>query len=128
MRLDHALDRIAFYHDLMTADEFRKLALEIPGAIEQSHMEHPDFRLYGKIFASLGAPDENWGMVKLTPAQQSRFLKRAPEMFKLCNGAWGRRGCTNVQLEAAKKTVLKSAIAVAAGNMQAHAPKRKTTK
>ena len=51
----------------MTIDEFRKIALEIPTAVEQSHMNHPDFRVAGKIFASLGAPDENWGMVKLTP-------------------------------------------------------------
>src|SRR5262245_57216312 len=109
----------------MTADDFRKMALEIPGAVEQSHMEHPDFRLYGKVFASLGAPDDHWGMVKLTPTQQSAFLKQAPTMFKPCNGAWGRRGCTNVHLAAANKTVLRSAIAAAADNMQAHAPKRK---
>jgi len=109
----------------MTADDFRKMALEIPGAVEQSHMDHPDFRLYGKIFASLGAPDENWGMVKLTPAQQRAFLKQAPRMFKPCNGAWGRQGCTNVHLEAANKTVLRSAIAAAAENMQAKALKRK---
>ena len=72
----------------MTADDFRKMAQEIPGAVEQSHMDHPDFRLYGKIFASLGAPDDDWGMVKLTPAQQRAFLKQAPRMFKPCNGAW----------------------------------------
>jgi hypothetical protein len=54
----------------MTSDEFRKMALEIPKAIERTHMNHPDFRVTGKIFASLGVPDENWGMVKLTPEQQ----------------------------------------------------------
>lgn len=109
----------------MTAEEFRKMALEVPGAIEQSHMDHPDFRLYGKVFASLGAPDDDWGMVKLTPAQQSTFIKRAPGMFQPCNGAWGRRGCTNVHLEAVNRTALRSAIAAAAENMRVHAPKRK---
>jgi hypothetical protein len=109
----------------MTADEFRKMALKIPGAMEQSHMNHPDFRLYGKVFASLGAPDDDWGMVKLTPAQQSIFIKKAPKMFKPCSGAWGRSGCTNVHLEVANKTVLRSAIEAAAENMRVHAPKPK---
>ena len=55
----------------ITADEFRALALDIPGAVERSHMHHPDFRLDGKIFASLGAPSDEWGMVKLTPERLS---------------------------------------------------------
>jgi hypothetical protein len=62
----------------MTVGEFRKMALEIPTAVERSHMNHPDFRVAGKIFASLGAPDESWGMVKLTPEQQRAFIKKAP--------------------------------------------------
>jgi hypothetical protein len=110
----------------MTAEQFRKIALGIPEAIELSHMNHPDFRLYGKIFASLGAPDESWAMVKLTPAQQSSFLKKAPKAFKPCNGAWGRQGCTNVHLASASQTVLRAAISAAAKNMQPPAPKRKT--
>jgi hypothetical protein len=101
------------------------MALEIPGAVEQSHMDHPDFRLYGKVFASLGAPDESLGMVKLTPEQQSTLIEQAPRMFKPCNGAWGRQGCTNVHLEAASKTTLRSALSLAARNMESHAPKRK---
>ena len=48
----------------MTSDEFRKMALEIPTAVERSHMNHPDFRVAGKIFASLGVPDESWGMAE----------------------------------------------------------------
>jgi hypothetical protein len=109
----------------MTADEFRELALAIPGAVEASHMDHPDFRFDGKIFASLGAPDEEWGMVKLTPDQQRSFLKQAPKMFKQCNGAWGRQGCTNVLLAAAKETLVRSALIWAAKNLEGHAPKRK---
>ncbi len=77
----------------MTINEFRKMALEIPKAVEQSHMNHPDFRVAGKIFASLSAPDENWGMVKLTPEQQRGFIEKAPEVFRPCSGAWGRAGC-----------------------------------
>jgi hypothetical protein len=76
----------------MTTNEFRKMALEIPTAIELSPMNHPDFRIAGKIFATLGAPNEDWGMVKLTPKEQGTFIEKAPEVFKLCNGAWGRQG------------------------------------
>ena len=64
----------------MTIDQFRKMALEIPTAVERSHMNHPDFRVAGKIFASLGVPDQNWGMVKLTPEQQ-RIHQEGAEDF-----------------------------------------------
>ena len=101
----------------MTNDEFRKMALEIPTAVEQSHMNHPDFRIAGKIFASLGAPDANWGMVKLTPAQQRAFIEKAPEVFKPCSGAWGRAGATNVYLASAKASLARAAIKAAAKNV-----------
>jgi hypothetical protein len=109
----------------MTADEFRELALDIAGAVEQSHMKHPDFRLNGKIFASLGAPSVEWAMVKLTPEQQAKFLKRAPKMFKPASGAWGRQGCTSVQLGSASAAVVRLAVTAAAGNLTAGKPKRK---
>ena len=64
----------------MTSDKFRKMALEIPTVAERSHMNHPDFRVAGKIFASLGVPDERWGMVKLTLEQQRTFIEKAPEV------------------------------------------------
>jgi hypothetical protein len=73
----------------MTSDQFRKMALEIPKTVERTHMNHPDFRVAGKIFASLGVPDENWGMAKLTPKQQRAFVEKAPEVFNPCKGAWG---------------------------------------
>jgi|SRR5262245_36065325 len=101
----------------MTIDEFRKIALEIPTAVEQSHMNHPDFRVAGKIFASLGAPDENWGMVKLTPEQQRRFVEKAPEVFRPCSGAWGSQGATNVYLPTAKATIVRTALDAAAKNV-----------
>src|SRR5213082_2093971 len=66
----------------MTNDEFRTMALKIPAAVERSHMNHPDFRLAGRIFASLGVPDKNWGMVKLTPEQQRTFIEKAPGVGK----------------------------------------------
>src|SRR6266436_4169371 len=101
----------------MTSDDFRKMALEIPTAVERSHMNHPDFRVAGKIFASLGIPDENSGMVKLTPEQQRRFIENAPEIFKPCSGAWGRADATNVYLASARASVVRGALDAAATNV-----------
>ena len=109
----------------MTADQFRKMALEIPAAVERSHMNHPDFRVAGKIFASLGVPDESWGMLKLTPEQQRKCIKDAPAVFKLCSGAWGRQGATNIYLPAAKVGIVRAALDAAAKNVAAR-KKRKT--
>jgi len=61
-------------------------------------MNHPDFRIAGKIFASLGYPDDEHAMVKLTPEQQQLFLKKAPKVFTPCAGVWGERGATSVSL------------------------------
>jgi YjbR protein len=108
----------------MTIDEFRKMALEIPGAVERSHMHHPDFRLAGKIFASLGIPDKNWGMVKLTPEQQRIFVEKAPEIFKPCRGAWGRQGYTNVYFPSAKAKIVRAALDAAAKNVVSHRPEK----
>jgi hypothetical protein len=101
----------------MTTDEFRKMALEIPTAIERSHMNHPDFRLAGKIFASLGVPDKDWGMVKLTLEQQRAFVEKAAKIFKPSSGAWGRQGYTNVYLPAATATMVRAALSAAAKNV-----------
>jgi hypothetical protein len=101
----------------MTIDKFRKMALEIPTAVERSHMNHPDFRVAGKIFASLGVPDESWALVKLTLEQQRAFIKKAPKVFKPCSGAWGRAGATNVYLASAKASLARAAIKAAAKNV-----------
>jgi hypothetical protein len=101
----------------MTSDEFRKMALEIPEAVERSHMNHPDFRVAGKIFASLGVPDEGWGMVKLTPEQQRTFIEKAPEVFRPSSGAWGRQGYTNVYLASAKANIVGTVLDAAAKNV-----------
>ncbi len=108
----------------MTSDTFRKLALEIPTAVENAHMSHPDFRVAGNVFASLGYPDENWGMVKLTPEQQGSFIKKTPAVFRACPGAWGKQGCTNVHLASAKSGELRLALKAAATNVLSRAKKK----
>src|ERR1041384_525212 len=100
----------------MPADQFRRLALVLPEAVESSHMNHPDFRVGGKIFATL-SPDNTWGMVKLTPAQQADFVRSSPAVFEAFPNAWGRRGCTKVHLSAATKSILTPALVAAYGNM-----------
>jgi predicted DNA-binding protein (MmcQ/YjbR family) len=66
----------------MTRNEFRKLALSFPEATESAHMHHPDFRISGKIFATLGYPNDDLAMVKLTPDEQDEFVRRGPTVFK----------------------------------------------
>ncbi len=109
----------------MTPTDFRTLALAIPTAVERSHMAHPDFRIGGKIFASLGKPDEEWGMVKLTPDEQADLVAKAPSMFHPCTGAWGRQGYTNVHLPSAKVTLVRRAVAMAAENVARGGGKKK---
>jgi len=101
----------------MTINEFQKMALEISKAVERSHMNHPDFRVGGKIFASLGVPNENWGMMKLTPGQQRAFIEKAPEVFKPASGAWGRQGSTSVYLPCAKSSIVRAALDAAANDV-----------
>jgi hypothetical protein len=103
----------------MTADQFRSIALSLPETIEASHMAHPDFRVGGKIFATL--PKEGQGMVKLTPELQRQFIQADPEVFSPVNGAWGRQGCTYVALRAAETGMLQTAMKAAWRNT---APKR----
>ena len=97
----------------MTAKDFRQLALSLPETEERQHMSHPDFRVAGKIFATLGYPDKTRGMVKLSPEDQHYFSKDYPDAFIPVKGAWGRRGATSVHLKAAKRDVLQKAIEAA---------------
>jgi len=101
----------------MTPDGFRRLALGMPEASEVGHMGHPDFRVRGKIFATLGYPDDSWGMVKLTPEQQEAFVSAEPEVFAPVKGGWGRRGATIVRLRPAKTRSVRVALAVAWRNV-----------
>jgi hypothetical protein len=97
----------------MTIPQFRKIALGLPEAFESAHMDHPDFRVRGKIFASLGYPAAGWGMVKLTPEQQAMFVRAEPDMFVPAKGAWGKAGATCVALKAAKAKPLGAALIAA---------------
>jgi hypothetical protein len=97
----------------MTTNDFRKLALSLPEAIESAHMKHPDFRVRGKIFATLGYPDDDWAVVKLTPTEQNDFVRSAPEVFRPVKGVWGRRGNTNVYLPKASVDSVRDALAIA---------------
>jgi hypothetical protein len=105
----------------VTANEFRALALSLPEAVEAAHMGHPDFRVRGKIFATLGHPDEARGMVKLTPAQQAEFTAADREVFQPVPGGWGHQGATYVVLAAASEDVVRRALTSAWRNV---APKR----
>jgi len=105
----------------VTPTEFRRMALGFPETLESSHMGHPDFRVCGKIFATLSSPGEKLGMVKLSPKQQETFVQAEPAVYVPVNGAWGRRGCTHVRLKAAKKSTLRIALVAAWCNT---APKR----
>ena len=93
----------------MTIAQFRRIALSMPEAEERSHMGHPDFRVRGKIFATLFSPrdahdGEMFGMVKLTPAQQKAFVESHPRIFARIAGGWGARGATRVRLTPRSKS------------------------
>jgi hypothetical protein len=110
----------------MTANEFRRIALGLDGAIESAHMGHPDFRAFGKIFATLHQGDKT-GMVHLTPEQQSVFVTDLPSAFLPESGAWGRSGCTRVVLADVDPETLGEAMTLAWQNAAARA-KGRTTK
>jgi len=105
----------------MIANDFRRIALSLPETSESAHMDHPDFRVRNKIFATLGYPDREWGMVKLTPEQQATLVRAYPAIFIPAKGAWGRRGSTCVRLETVDEVTLTSALVAAWRNV---APKR----
>jgi hypothetical protein len=97
----------------MTANEFRKLALDLPEAIEAEHMNHPDFRVRGKIFATLAYPDKSFGMVKLSLPDQLKFTQADAAAFTPVPGFWGEHGSTHVHLKAARKQIVQQALRAA---------------
>src|SRR6516225_12282251 len=101
----------------MSASRFRKVALSLPEAIEGTHHGHADFRVSKRIFATLGYPDKAWGMVKLTPEQQSMLVEAEPDIFRPVPGGWGKSGNTNVRLAKADATTLRSALSMAWRNV-----------
>lgn len=82
----------------MTAAEFREIALSLAGAVEGMHGGHADFRIGGKVFSSLGSPNDEWAMTRLTPEEQRLFMQANPDAFVPCTGVWGVRGYSNIRL------------------------------
>lgn len=113
---------------LMTPSQFRKIALGFDGAVEASHMNHPDFRAAnGKIFATL-SEDQTRGMAALTPEQQADLIARAPEVFVPAAGAWGRGGSTMIVLAKADREIVGEALTLAWRSVSAKSPARLATK
>jgi hypothetical protein len=90
-------------------------------------MGHPDFRVGGRIFATLGYPDAEWGMVKLTLAQQEALCAAEPDVFRPVGGAWGLKGATNVRLRPARTASVRLALTAAVQNLAARPPRPKAT-
>jgi hypothetical protein len=97
----------------MNADDFRRIALSLEGAEERSHMGAPDFRVGGRIFATLASQRQGYGNLMLTPEQQAMFVEEAPELFVPIAGGWGRNGATHIRLAAASEDTLAGALRAA---------------
>ena len=110
----------------MTPAGFRRIALGLDGATEGAHHAHPDFRVGGRIFATLGHPDRSHGMVSLTPEQQRSRVRMSPEAFRPVNGTWGEQGATLVRLSAVDEETLGDALTLAWQNAVAKGPSRGT--
>jgi hypothetical protein len=99
--------------DDMTAAEFRRIALSFPEAIEGSHMGHADFRVGGRIFATLGYPSDGFGVVMLSPQDQDLIVRDYPKAFAPAAGKWGASGSTTVLLRVAGKRAVTIALEAA---------------
>jgi hypothetical protein len=97
----------------MTPDDFRRIALSLEGAEEGSHMGSPDFRVGGRIFATLAAQAHGYGNLLLTPEQQAMFVAEAPEVFIPVHGGWGRNGATHLKLVVAHEDLVYGALQTA---------------
>jgi hypothetical protein len=98
---------------MMTANDFRRIALSLEGAEEGSHMGSADFRVGGRIFATLAAVKQGYGNLMLTPEQQQAFVQELPAVFLPVHGGWGRNGATHVCLAEVSKDVLEGALRTA---------------
>jgi hypothetical protein len=94
----------------MTANDFRRIALSFEGAEEGSHMGQPDFRVGGRIFATLASAKQDYGNLMLTSQQQAAFIEELPDIFLPIAGGWGRMGMTHVRLAGVKEDILTGAI------------------
>jgi hypothetical protein len=107
---------------------FRRLALQLPEAVESSHMDHPDFRLNNQIFATLSGQEKGCGVLKLTLEQQQAFVSDQPHIFSPVQGGWGRMGMTYIHLEQADEPIMAGALKTAYQNLHAKQSQKKTTK
>jgi hypothetical protein len=112
----------------MTPAGFRRIALGLKDATEQAHHDHPDFRVGGRIFATLGYPDKKWGMVSLTPEQQRSWVRDFPAAFIPVKGAWGEKGATSVRLDAVEEEALGEALTAAWRNAVEKGPTRSSSR
>jgi hypothetical protein len=110
----------------MTAAGFRRIALSMTDAIEGSHMGNADFRVGGRIFATLSLEKQGYGVLLLTPEQQAGMVADAPEVFSPVPGGWGRNGSTRVLLKAAPPDIVESAVRTAWQNRMQKNKKQKT--
>jgi hypothetical protein len=97
----------------MRVADFRRIALSFEGAEEGSHMGAADFRVGGRIFATLASQDKGYGNLMLTPELQAEFVRELPEVFLPIHGGWGRMGATHIRLEQANEDVLTGALRTA---------------
>src|SRR5271170_3094352 len=97
----------------MTVADFRRIALSLEGAEEGSHMGAPDFRVGGRIFATLASQSQGYGNLMLTPEQQASFVAELPGIFLPVAGGWGRMGITHIRLATATEDVLTGALRTA---------------
>ena len=97
----------------MNAKDFRRIALSLEGAEEGSHMGAVDFRVGGRIFATLASVKQGYGNLMLTPEQQAAFVEELPEVFLPVHGGWGKGGATHVRLAAVTEDVLEGALRTA---------------
>ncbi len=97
----------------MTVDDFRRIALTMKGAEESSHMDAADFRVGGRIFATLASAKQGYGNLMLDAEQQSAFVEEMPEIFLPVHGGWGRMGATHIRLAKASEDVLTGALCAA---------------
>ena len=94
----------------MTASDFKRIALSLEGAKEGSHMGAKDFRVGGRIFATLASVNEGYGNLMLTPALQAEFLAERPDLFLPVHGGWGRMSATHIRLAVADEDSLRGAL------------------
>lgn len=98
---------------MMTTADFRRVALSLEGVEEGSHMGAVDFRVGGRIFATLASAAQGYGNLMLTPEVQREFIAERPDLFVPVKGGWGRMGFTHIVLAQADEATLSGALRTA---------------